>query len=192
MANMDLFADVNSKGVTLFTKLVEMEYTHEEFTKIIEKFREADSNDLTVSIGYGLEDNLFHYDKGNRGQEVSFTQKDHYITISKENARSLFGYYEAQTKKPHWTILSDGVIFDDKVYLPNCVIDYMDYVDECLNREMDNLIPEDVSSLFSLKDGTTYCFSMNQKQIIIHAPKQQELRFTREEWNNFYNEWCLS
>lgn len=192
MANMNLFADVNSKGVTLFTKLVEIEYTHEEFTKIIEKFREADSNDLTVSIGYGLEDNLFHYDKGNKGQEVSFTQKDHYITISKENARSLFEYYEAQMKKPRWIILSDGVIFDNSVHLPNCVIDYMDYVDEYLNQKMNNLIPENVSSLFSLKDGTTYCFSMNQKQIIIHAPKQRELRFTREEWNNFYNEWCLS
>ena len=192
MANMDLFTDVNSKGVTLFTKLVEMEYTHEEFTKIIEKFREADSNDLVVSIGYGLEDNLFHYDKGNKGQEVSFIQKDHYITISKERACSLFGYYEAQTKKPRWTILSDGVIFDNKVHLPNCVIDYMDYVDECLDREMDNLIPEGVSSLFSLKDGSTYWFSMNQNQITIHAPNQRELKFTREEWNNFYNEWSLS
>lgn len=192
MANMDLFADVNSKGITLFTKLVEMEYTHEEFTKIIEKFREADSNDLAVSIGYGLEDNSFHYDKGNNGQEVSFKQKGHYITISKENARSLFEYYEAQMKKSRWTILSDGVIFNDKVYLPNCVIEYMDYVDECLEAGSEDLIPEDVSSLFSLKDGTTYCFSLNQKQIIIHAPKQQELRFTREEWSNFYNEWYMS
>lgn len=192
MANMDLFADVNSKGITLFTKLVEMEYTHEEFTKIIEKFREADSNDLAVSIGYGLEDNSFHYDKGNNGQEVSFKQKGHYITISKENARSLFEYYEAQIKKSRWTILSDGVIFNDKVYLPNCIIEYMDYVDECLEAGSEDLIPEDVSSLFSLKDGTTYCFSLNQKQIIIHAPKQQELRFTREEWSNFYNEWYMS
>lgn len=189
MANMNLFADVNSKGVTLFTKLVEMEYTHEKFSKIIEKFREADSNDLTVSIGYGLEDNLFHYDKGNKGQEVSFTQKDHYITISKENTRSLFEYYETQMKKPRWTILSDGVIFNDKVYLPNCAIEYMDYVDECLDAGSGDLIPEDVSSLFSLKDGTTYCFSMNRNQITIHAPKNQELKFTREEWNKFYEEW---
>lgn len=192
MANMDLFTDVNSKGVTLFTKLVEMEYTHEEFTKIIEKFREADSNDLIVSIGYSLEDNLFHYDKSNKGQEVSFTQKDHYITISKENARDLFEYYETEAKKSRWTILSDGVIFDNKVHLPNCVIDYMDYVDECLDREMDNLIPEGVSSLFSLKDGSTYWFSMNQNQITIHAPNQRELKFTREEWDKFYEEWSLS
>lgn len=92
-------------------------------------------------------------------------------------------------KKPRWTILSDGVIFDNKVHLPNCVIDYMDYVDECLDREMDNLIPEDVSSLFSLKDGSTYCFSMNQNQITIHAPNQRELKFTREEWDKFYEEW---
>ena len=192
MANMDLFTDVNSKGVTLFTKLVEMEYTHEEFTKIIEKFREADSNDLIVSIGCGLEDNLFHYDKGNKGQEVSFTQKDYYITISKERARSLFGYYEAQTKKPCWTTLSDCGIFDNKVHLPNCVIDYMDYVDKCLDAGSEDLIPENVSSLFSLKDGSTYWFSMNQNQITIHAPNQREVKFTREEWNNFYNEWSLS
>lgn len=192
MANMSLFADVNSKGVTLFTKLVEIEYTHEEFTKIIEKFREADSNDLTVSFGYGSEDDLFHYDKGNKGQEVSFEQKGHYITISKENAHSLFEYYETQVKKPHWTILTDGVIFNNKVFLPNHAIEYLDYVDECLDVEHEDLIPEDVSALFSLKDGTTYCFSLSQKQIIIHAPEKQELRFTREEWSNFYNEWYMS
>mgnify|MGYP004522766281 CR=1 FL=1 len=192
MANMDLFADVNTNGVVLFTQLVEMNYTHEEFTKIIEKFREADANDLTVSIGYGLEDNLFHYDKNNKGQEVSFEQKDHYITISKENARDLFDHYEAQIKKPRWTILSDGVIFNNNVYVPNCVIDYMDCVDECLDVESEDLIPEDISALFSLKDGTTYCFSMNRNQITIHAPKNRELKFTRKEWSDFYNDWYLS
>lgn len=191
MANMDLFAEVNTNGITLFTKLVEMDYTHEEFTKIIKKFREVDSNDLIVSIGYGLEDNLFHYDKGDKGQEVSFEQKDNYITISKERARNLFKYYEAQTKKPRWTILSDGVIFNNKVFVPNCVIEYMDYVDECLDAGNKDLIPEDVSSLFSLKDGTTYCFSMNRNQITIHAPKNQELKFTRKEWNDFYKEWYM-
>ena len=90
-----VFIDISAKGITLFSGPMEMEYTYEEFEKIIEKFREVDSNDLVISIGYGLKDNLFHYDKGNKGQEVSFTQKDHYITISKERARSLFGYYEA-------------------------------------------------------------------------------------------------
>lgn len=192
MANMDLFTDVNSKGVTLFTKLVEMEYTHEEFIKIIEKFREADSNDLIVSMGYGLEDNLFHYDKGNKGQEVSFEQQGHYITLSKENARNLFEYYETQVKKSRWAISSKGVFFNGKVYLPNYAIKYIDYIDKCLDAGSEDLIPEDVSSLFSLKDGSIYWFSMNQNQITIHAPNQRELKFTRKEWNNFYNEWSLS
>jgi len=119
--------DISAKGITLFSGSMEMGYTCEEFEKIIEKFREVDSNDLIVSIGYGLKDNLFHYDKGNKGQEVSFEQRGHYITISKENARSLFEYYETEINKPP-----------------------------------------------------------------IHAPKNQELKFTREEWNNFYNEWSLS
>lgn len=184
--------DISAKGITLFSGLMEIGYTCEEFEKIIEKFREADSNDLIVSIGYGLEDNLFHYDKGNKGQEVSFKQQGHYITISKKNAYNLFEYYEAEMKKPRWAILSYGVLFNGKVYLPNHTIEYINYIDKCLEAGSEDLIPEDVSSLFSLKDGSIYCFSMSQNRIIIHAPKNQELKFTREEWNNFYNEWSLS
>lgn len=124
-----------------------------------------------------------------KAEKYPLNKKNHYITISKENARSLFEYYETQMKKSRWAILSDGVIFDNKVHLPNCVIDYMDYVDECLEAGYENLIPEDISSLCSLKNGSTYCFSMNQNQITIHAPKNQELKFTREEWNKFCEEW---
>lgn len=184
--------DISAKGVTLFSGPMEMGYTYEEFEKIIEKFREVDSNDLIVSIGYGLKDNLFHYDKGNKGQEVSFEQRGHYITISKENARSLFEYYETKTKKPCWAIFSYGVVFNGKVYFPNHIIEYINYINKYLDARSEDPFPEDVSSLFSLKDGSTYRFSMNQNQITIHAPKNQELKFTREEWNNFYNEWSLS
>ena len=184
--------DISAKGITLFSGSMEMGYTCEEFEKIIEKFREVDSNDLIVSIGYGLKDNLFHYDKGNKGQEVSFEQRGHYITISKENARSLFEYYETEINKPRWAILSYGVIFNGKVYLPNYTIEYINYINKRLDARSEDLIPEDVSSFFSLKDSSTYCISMSQNQITIHAPKNQELKFTREEWDNFYNEWSLS
>ena len=184
--------DINTKCITLFSGPMEMGYTYEEFEKIIEKFREVDSNDLVVSISYGLEDNLFHYDKGNKGQEVSFEQQGHYITLSKENARSLFEYYETEIKKSRWVISSKGVFFNSKVYLPNYAIKYIDYIDKCLDAGSEDLIPENVSSLFSLKDGSTYCISMSQDRIIIHTPKNKELKFTREEWNNFYNEWSLS
>lgn len=187
-----VFIDISAKGITLFSGPMEMGYTYEEFEKIIEKFREVNSNDLVVSMSYGLEDNLFHYDKGNKGQEVSFEQQGHYITLSKENARNLFEYYETQVKKSRWAISSKGVFFNGKVYLPNYAIKYIDYIDKCLDAGSEDLIPEDVSSLFSLKDGSTYWFSMNQNQITIHAPNQRELKFTREEWDKFYNEWSLS
>lgn len=187
-----VFIDISAKGITLFSGLMEIGYTCEEFEKIIEKFREADSNDLIVSIGYGLEDNLFHYDKGNKGQEVSFKQQGHYITISKENARDLFEYYETEINKPCWAIFSYGAVFNGKVYLPNYTIEYINYINKYLDAGSEDSFPKDVSSLFSLKDNSTYRFSINQNQIIIHAPKNQELKFTREEWNNFYNEWSLS
>lgn len=104
----------------------------------------------------------------------------------------IFDEYETQAKKSRWVILSYGVLFSGKVYLPNRVIEYINYVDKHFEARSENLIPENASFLFSLKDDFIYRFSINQNQITIHAPKNQELKFTREEWNNFYNEWSLS
>ena len=184
--------DINTKGITLFSGSMKLEYTYEEFEEIIKKFRKVDSNDLVVSIDYGVEDNSFHYDKSLKDQEVSFEQRGHYIIISKESACDLFEYYETDAEKSRWAIFSYGVLFNGKVYLPNRVIEYINYVDKCFEARSENLIPENASFLFSLKDDSICHFSINQNQITIHAPKNQELKFIREEWNNFYNEWSLS
>lgn len=159
----------------------EMTFPHHVFESMARVFWKNHANCEMAYGGYDVKNTLFKY---TRNGNVSFIQKDLYITISHEDAVGLFDFYHKNhTFSIEWKKIAGGAMLNNSFFISSQHIDYIEKVRKLYSDSDNNCKnlggrlrgPNDVShSFFYIDDGMISITCENNRAV-----------FDRSEWLDF-------